>query len=1629
MARRSTSLDSISSELGGTTAAMRQQQGPDPDLVKLDGRSDADLISSVQAYASTVDWQQFSDPSSSAGLSGQESNGLDENAIGRLLASSAASEEFSEAQLRWLGRPHFTLLLVFIRLIRHYRELLNGITSRHLDHYYRQRLGFRPRPAQPDRVTVAFELASQAEAILLPAGSLLSAGNDSEGNERLYSSSTDLYLNHARVRELQALRVVRQATNLESVRATEPEAATALNRMLGLIYGDPGPGDAMPALTITGLSNQTVQSVFLRSLGPLLRFSSNRLKLELQELQDLMRLYKRRTDADSEAEWNAINNKLGINKLAATEKQKLVDTSDFDTNFYAAIAGRTGVRIDWSQDGISELNGIDDLYTYRDMPEVATYLSNLLGQASCLVEGATSAARVANFLAMMPMKKYIDNEWRQANWLLQRSGQRQRNRVSWQLNPSQSGTAAAKFADNFETALLFPDTPASCEELRQAWNTVAAWAPLPQLSPAYPHTVASWLDSILASLQDWFAMPAERLLQLVSLVEVVVPAQPGQAQAASSTQQADAWHGIIEILGGAHLDLQAQRRRAGYAQCRQSCNGGPSSPLAFDQCVQLALKGLDDGDAGAPASTSPSSGQQAAVAEPWTGSRTRLSAWITPEQLQLMDQFQALLCQPGSAPRFSSWADVDDVLGAAAAAIEGWQPPPIGLMEWRQLHGQRQQINPKALAAGTLLEPCFAIPAADPANPPLPGPGLALASRLLGLSEGQRTIILTLGLEESSFNLQALVKTLQPPPGNPLNPDQCAGVVPQLPSIEGWGLNQALLVELSSSKGWLAVPIQQASLTAAIASTDPKSYWNLIRVQPASPAAQPSPPSPAAKLAVLQLRISLDRAAPAVAGLAPGELPRLRIRLRPRFDPVQLQWRSCGGFEPLRLAAAHLRVNVVGLTGLRLQQDGAPLDPLDPFEPFGSNPEIGNCLYISHPELLDGDLEQLNFKANWQDLPGKQAANLQDNYKLYSGWDGLALNEKVNKDSFKVEIGMWSRYLGLVTLPQSAGLFTEPSSLNITSPCQLNPMAQAAIGAKQSSSSDDLRLQDLVWRWRLSPTDFGHNIYPTLTTSKAQELALALSKKATFEAMLSTDESKATPRGAAAVLADYNTKNSSQYKTSAEITSINPADYTVAAPYTPTLNSLEVSYNRSQDLTTSTPAAGQLLHLHPFGETPITLGQAANTSSPQPSSGSGSGSGSGTAAAGAPFLLPNYSNPAELFIGLEGCQPPQPITLAFQLAEGSARGERPAVALYWQVLDGGAWRDVQVHEDGTNGLLHSGILRLALPLLAAGEASRSGSYWLRACLLAPVEAYATILAIQTQAVEAVWVEQREGPLQDRQPLPPHSIKGLVVANGQIASIQQPFSSRGGIPAEAETQLRLGAAERLRHKGRALAGWDYERLLWDGFSNQIQKVKCLAAQDSPVVELLVIPNLRQQVPRNLFSPGAPADLLATMATYLRQRCPPESEIKVRNPIYIHVKVRCWVCLQEGVDRAYAEQQLQQALIKALSPWSHDADADVSIGGQVFVTDIAAAIDPLPFVNYLEKLSLFLVDASGQPLQGVGVNTSVGDAGSEASLQAPGADTVLISYSQHDIEFISPHASPLVSSTGIGILKIGLDFQLT
>ncbi|MFN7740022.1 MAG: hypothetical protein ACK5RA_07180, partial [Cyanobacteriota bacterium] len=380
----------------GTTAVSRQRQAPDPEAVTLDDGGDAELIRYVQQLAKPLGWEAFcSHPE------------LTPEAMAAFLAAAAATTgtgPWSAAQRTWLGRPHFALLLVFIRLLRHQRQLLNALPARHLDHYNRERLGFRPRAGEPDRVTVAFTLVQDSSSMVLPAGSLLRAGVDDEGEERLYRTLTELSLNHARVRRLRASQLERGLTNLASIAAENPEPRDRLARMLHLVYGEAAPA---------------VEEI--QSLGPFLQFwsidpSSKQLPLELREFLQLMRLVRQRCDEGSDQEWDAINRWLGVEELLDSEV--LSDRRDFPRNFYASLLGPTGGALDWEKDGLSEVNCLDDLYLQRDSENVEDYLRRLFTAPTCQLRSLSAGeakepqklftARRATIVKMMTIKLHID---------------------------------------------------------------------------------------------------------------------------------------------------------------------------------------------------------------------------------------------------------------------------------------------------------------------------------------------------------------------------------------------------------------------------------------------------------------------------------------------------------------------------------------------------------------------------------------------------------------------------------------------------------------------------------------------------------------------------------------------------------------------------------------------------------------------------------------------------------------------------------------------------------------------------------------------------------------------------------------------------------------------------------------------------------------------------------------------------------------------------------------------------------------------------------------------------------------------------------------------------------------------
>lgn len=101
-------------------------------------------------------------------------------------------------------QPHYALFLAFLQMFKVLQNDLNTITQRHLEYYYKDVLRLHEREAIPDQVFVIFGLAKSAATAIVPRNTDLDGGSDAAGVKRTYTTSKDLVVNKAAVKELKA---------------------------------------------------------------------------------------------------------------------------------------------------------------------------------------------------------------------------------------------------------------------------------------------------------------------------------------------------------------------------------------------------------------------------------------------------------------------------------------------------------------------------------------------------------------------------------------------------------------------------------------------------------------------------------------------------------------------------------------------------------------------------------------------------------------------------------------------------------------------------------------------------------------------------------------------------------------------------------------------------------------------------------------------------------------------------------------------------------------------------------------------------------------------------------------------------------------------------------------------------------------------------------------------------------------------------------------------------------------------------------------------------------------------------------------------------------------------------------
>lgn len=781
---------------------------------------------------------------------------------------------------------------------------------------------------------------------------------------------------------------------------------------------------------------------------------------------------------------------------------------------------------------------------------------------------------------------------------------------------------------------------------------------------------------------------------------------------------------------------------------------------------------------------------------------------------------------------------------------------------------------------------------------PVADVGFAIASPILRMKEGQRTITLALKVAQAS-------------------------------TLSASGLIGAFQAFLTGAKQWLGPYAVTATVSAS---------------------------------GQLDLRVDVPDGDPAVtdydekihAHNYTTDAPVLQLLLRPDSD---------FGYEDvtrLRLDTARITVDVRGVTDLTLESDAGTVDPKKAFLPFGPQAGAGSRFMIGCDEALSKSLSSLDLTLQWKGAP----------QSLASHYGGYTLGFRPTNSAFTVVAvfrDRTSEHTSTETLFDGSDATRSFVMKLLSTAAPEPPKAQGLYVyalSRARTAWGRIMARKMVLRHPMSES-FLHQApaarrgYVSLTLNQGflhqeyrqQSVARIIEKIAT------------------------------------------PATVLLNEPYTPTLQSLSLAYTaHTAEVAISSTAADdfaqldvQFFHVGPFGQMRehghqrAQLGFVAETQVP---------------------LVPLYEQPGELLLGLTGLAAGDSVSVLFQVAEGSADPDVTAQRPEWSVLCDNYWKPLGaegVARDTTNLLLTSGVITFVIPKEATLENTilPPGLIWLKAATTQNPESTCQMVDVAANAVELQWVMDSEqaAAVHLATALPPGSIAKLSTSISQVTKVKQPYASFGGRPRESGDSLRTRASERLRHKGRAIAMWDYERLVLKSFPS-VHRVKCIQHAKAGSwmapghVLVVVVPDLRNRNAPDPLQPKVDADTIARITDYLRDHGPGQARIAVKNPAYQRVRVACKVKFRTGFEFNFYRAETVRALVQVLSPWAFDASKPLAFGGRMHASVLLNFIEELPFVDYVSDFTLLTSSDDGQML-------------TVEYAEAATPDAILVSDSTHDI----------------------------
>ncbi|CAC9976173.1 baseplate J/gp47 family protein [Flavobacterium panici] len=796
--------------------------------------------------------------------------------------------------------------------------------------------------------------------------------------------------------------------------------------------------------------------------------------------------------------------------------------------------------------------------------------------------------------------------------------------------------------------------------------------------------------------------------------------------------------------------------------------------------------------------------------------------------------------------------------------------------------------------------------------------GFAIASELFNLKEGDRNIDITITFDQNlTFH-------------NPFNTDD---------------LLKNISILYSGKKGWIgnfklstAVLFKAGNQSSSIGANKLRLVFQVPKDDPAI--------------------VNYDKKV--LGEFFSTELPVIRFLINTQDVKGHTLFRA---LVTKTITSITAKVEVKDVKSLLLESDNGLLNAAKPFYPFTPQPEKNSSFIIDYPEIFSKKWIDADINIKWKNTP----LSFETHYAAYKN----SFLETISKQIFLDAIFIKDNVKKIMHANQPEDGIPKKNNSEIKAPIEINDAIEAVEETPEPPE--------------INPND------PIVEEGYFKATLSVLNKEVWDEQNKivnlfdDTDGDKVYECNINVKGNTYGIDKSGPIRLTLNqsfLHSLFPKIYTLAImnvatdpttpipnePYTPVVESISLNYSAEETTDFSISAYQsnriKLFHEAPFGqreEHSYLKKQAINKEILE----------TGTPTTNC--LVPDYCDGGEFYVGLQDAEIQQQISLLFQILEGSENISVPTFTgkqkVEWYILCDNYWKnlDKEILANGIDNFLKSGIVKFSIPKQATNDNTLfpADTIWVKAKMHKDYDAVCKVIDVKTQVVTAQFFDNNNNLAHLDSTLPAKTISKLITRVPQIKSIEQPFNSFDGKPLESDPSYYLRVSERLRHKNRAITLWDYEHLILQEFPS-VFRVKCLnhtfisgtnTSFLSPgKVTLVVIPDIIDKNVFDIYEPRVSTATLNSIESFINSKNSMQVSAKVINPDYEKVIIKLDVKFYPQYDENFYKKQLNEDLIKFLSPWAFDTSKQIIFGVELQRSIVIEYIENLYYVDFLSTLEM-------------------------------------------------------------------------